>query len=254
MKSDSLGNIQWQNTIGGSGDDKLYSVKQTVDGGYILGGSSSSFISGDKTEPSTGGHDFWILKTDSTGNIQWQNTIWGSNNDELISIYQTADGGYALGGYSKSFISGDKSENSLMQSIPCYDFWIIKTDPAGSIQWQNTIGGSNDEYLTSFKQTADGGSIIGGRTPSNISGDKTEDGNGSFDYWIVKISNKYNLITGQIFIDLNSNGIHDNGESTLPAQKITEQNTGRFTFSDQNGNYSVLVLDSGNFIVSHHNQ
>ncbi|MBK9399660.1 MAG: hypothetical protein IPN36_02025 [Bacteroidetes bacterium] len=161
VKSDSLGNIQWQNTIGGSGDDKLYSVKQTMDGGYILGGSSSSFISGDKTEPSTGGHDFWILKTDSTGNIQWQNTIWGSNNDELISIYQTADGGYALGGYSKSFISGDKSENSLMQSIPCYDFWIIKTDPAGSIQWQNTIGGSNDEYLTSFKQTIDGGSILG---------------------------------------------------------------------------------------------
>ncbi|MBK9319041.1 MAG: T9SS type A sorting domain-containing protein [Bacteroidetes bacterium] len=190
------------------------------------------------------------MKTDSTGNIQWQNTIWGSNNDELISIDQTADGGYALGGYSKSFISGDKSENSLMQSIPRYDFWIIKTDPAGSLQWQNTIGGSNDDYLTSFKQTADGGSIIGGRTPSNISGDKTEDGNGSFDYWIVKISNKYNLITGQIFIDLNSNGIHDNGESMLPAQKIKEQNTGRFTFSDQSGNYSVLVIDSGNFTVS----
>ncbi|MBK9399659.1 MAG: T9SS type A sorting domain-containing protein [Bacteroidetes bacterium] len=58
------------------------------------------------------------------------------------------------------------------------------------------------------------------------------------------------MITGQIFIDLNSNGIHDNGESTLPAQKIKEQNTGRFTFSDQSGNYSVLVIDSGNFTVS----
>jgi hypothetical protein len=120
-----------------------------------------------------------------------------------------------------------------------------------TIQWQNTIGGSNDDYLTSFKQTADGGSIIGGRTPSNISGDKTEDGNGSFDYWIVKISNKYNLITGQIFIDLNSNGIHDNGESMYALRrKLKNKIRVVSPFSDQSGNYSVLVIDSGNFTVS----
>ena len=84
--------IEWQNTIGGNSNDILYSIQQTVDGGYILGGYSVSNISGDKTESSHGGYDYWIVKTDATGNIQWQNTIGGISNDELYSIQQTADG------------------------------------------------------------------------------------------------------------------------------------------------------------------
>lgn len=84
MKTDSLGNIQWQNTIGGSADDQLYSVQQTADGGYIVGGYSYSNISGDKTENSWNNtSDYWIVKTDASGNIQWQNTIGGSGSDEL---------------------------------------------------------------------------------------------------------------------------------------------------------------------------
>src|SRR5438093_945448 len=100
--------IEWQNTIGGSFFDQLYSIQQTSDGGYIIGGSSISNISGDKTENSNGGEDYWIAKTDSSGNIQWQNTIGGGGDDGLRSIQQTADGGYILGGSSNSFISGDK--------------------------------------------------------------------------------------------------------------------------------------------------
>jgi hypothetical protein len=91
--------IQWQNTIGGSRHDYFYSVQQTTDGGYILGGMSQSDISGDKTENNIGilgTNDYWIVKTDSAGNIQWQNTIGGSNDDLFISIRQTADGGYIL--------------------------------------------------------------------------------------------------------------------------------------------------------------
>ncbi|MBK9399662.1 MAG: hypothetical protein IPN36_02035 [Bacteroidetes bacterium] len=69
--------IEWQNTIGGSNLDNLYCVEQTADGGYILGGSSGSSISGDKSENSLGGDDIWIVKTDGVGNILWQNTIGG---------------------------------------------------------------------------------------------------------------------------------------------------------------------------------
>ena len=87
-----MGNIQWQNTIGGNGQDDLFSVEQTTDGGFILGGYSNSGISGDKTENSFGGDDYWIVKTDSLGIIEWQKTIGGSGQDLLTSIKQTTEG------------------------------------------------------------------------------------------------------------------------------------------------------------------
>jgi hypothetical protein len=176
--------IQWQNTIGGASSDVLYSLQQTADGGYILGGSSFSDISGDKTEDNLGLSDYWVLKLDPTGTIQWQNTIGGNNNDFVQSLQQTADGGYILGGSSESNISGDKTENSNGGR----DCWVVKLDATGVIQWQNTIGGSGDDYLHSLQQTADGGYIFGGYSNSNISGDKTENSNGNYDYWVVKLS------------------------------------------------------------------
>ena len=62
--------IEWQNTIGGSGVEFLNYTQQTSDGGYILGGRSNSGVSGDKTEPSKGDYDYWVVKLDATGNIQ----------------------------------------------------------------------------------------------------------------------------------------------------------------------------------------
>src|ERR1043165_6572212 len=96
--------ILWQNTIGGSSLDYLHCILQTTDGGYILGGYSLSNISGDKTQNSNGWVDYWIVKTDSIGNIEWQNSIGGSNGDYLYCIQQTVDGGYILGGSSYSNI------------------------------------------------------------------------------------------------------------------------------------------------------
>jgi len=86
--------IEWQKTIGGSEAEVLYSMQQTADGGYILGGQSTSGISSDKTEANMGGWDYWIVKLDANGNIVWQNTIGGSGDDYIRSIQQTVDGGY----------------------------------------------------------------------------------------------------------------------------------------------------------------
>ncbi|HNR20321.1 MAG TPA: T9SS type A sorting domain-containing protein [Bacteroidia bacterium] len=246
IKTDASGNILWQNTIGGSGGDLLNSVQQTTDGGYILGGTSASNISGDKTENSYGSDDYWIIKTDSSGAIQWQNTIGGNDADWLTSIQQTVDSGYILGGYSNSDISGDKTENSNGG----LDWWIIKTDSSGNIQWQNTIGGNSSDAVEPIQQTTDGGYILGGYSNSDISGDKTENSNGNNDYWIVKLTDKYNSISGNVFADLNSNNNQDIGEPPLTNKTITEQNTGNFAFTQQNGLYSVLILDSGSFYVS----
>lgn len=60
-------------------------------------GYSKSGISGDKTEANLGIADYWVVKLDNLGNIQWQNSIGGSNDDNLISVIQTSEGGYLLG-------------------------------------------------------------------------------------------------------------------------------------------------------------
>ncbi|MBK9046194.1 MAG: hypothetical protein IPL74_05670 [Bacteroidetes bacterium] len=181
--------IEWQNTIGGSSTDYLNSIQQTTDGGYILGGRSNSDISGDKSENNIGSFAHWIVKTDAYGNIQWQNTIGGTDQDYITSILQTFDGGYLLGGYSNSGISGDKTEINYGN----WDYWIIKTDSLGNIQWQNTIGGNGDDELYSMDITSDGGYILGGRSKSGISGDKIENSNGDYDYWIVKTDSLGNI-------------------------------------------------------------
>jgi len=130
VKTDAAGNIQWQNTIGGiDNDGGPMDIHQTVDGGYIVGGNSYSNISGDKTENSLGSLDYWIVKTDVSGNIQWQNTIGGDTSDVFSSLQQTADGGYILAGYSRSEISGDKTENNWDSTLTTSDYWIVKLSP-----------------------------------------------------------------------------------------------------------------------------
>lgn len=124
-------------------DDVFCTMEHTVDGGYIVGGYSQSNISGNKTENSVGSSDMWVVKMDSLGNIEWQNTIGGSNWDELRSAEQTIDGGYILGGLSYSDISGDKTE-SCIGGFP--DYWVVKIDSVGNIEWQNTIGGLYYDY------------------------------------------------------------------------------------------------------------
>ncbi len=246
VKTDATGQIQWQNTIGGNDHDYLFSIQQTADAGYILGGYSKSVASGDKTENNCGGLDYWIVKTDSIGNIQWQNSIGGSANDELWCIQQTSDRGYILGGNSLSDISGDKTENSYGS----YDYWVIKTDSLGSIQWQNSIGGNSYDLLRSIDECADGGFILAGYSYSNNSGEKSENSKGDYDYWMIKLNGKFNNIRGRLFIDINGNTILEAAEPDLINKKITLVGTGRFVFSEQNGNYSIAALDSGNFIVA----
>ncbi len=186
VKLDANGNKIWDRTFGGAGSDLLFSLQQTTDGGYILGGFSTSDISGDKSENSKGEQDYWVIKTDANGNKIWDKTFGGADVDFLRSLQQTSDGGYILGGDSKSNISGDKSENSHGS----FDMWIVKLDANGNKTWDNTIGGAGNDGLDNhtMQQTSDGGYIIGGYSSSDISGDKTENHKGFSDYWVVKLN------------------------------------------------------------------
>ena len=184
LKLDTIGNIIWQKTIGGSYGDTPDKIIQTADGGFMIAGTSSSNISGEKTENSYGLRDYWVIKLDSNGTIQWQKTIGGSGDDFCETIIETNDGGYLVGGHTDSNISGVKTENSRGGK----DFWVIKLDVTGTIQWQKTLGGSSDDSLFAITQCLDSGYILTGSTLSGISGDKTEAIKGDYDAWVVKLN------------------------------------------------------------------
>ena len=112
IKIDRNGVRLWDADFGGSSNDYLTPVEQTADGGYILGGYSSSPVSGDKTQATQGGTDYWMVKTDANGKKQWDADFGGDQFDFLYDLKQTKDGGYVLGGYSSSNTSGDKIQDS----------------------------------------------------------------------------------------------------------------------------------------------
>ena len=209
-KMDEKGEFVWQKSLGGSGFDLLQSIKNTKDGGFILAGTSSSTDDFDKKEKCKGLTDFWVVKLDAQGGELWQRTIGGSGQDELLCAFQTADGGYMLGGSSSSsptILSKDTSKKSgLSQQTDIYakteksrgnmDYWIVKLDSKGVMQWQKTFGGEYADVLRSMEQTKDGGYILGGYSNSTAKGDKTENPKGIGDYWIIKL-NKLGTIEWQ---------------------------------------------------------
>ncbi|MFH6935758.1 T9SS type A sorting domain-containing protein [Flavobacterium sp. FlaQc-30] len=201
-KMTEKGELDWQKSIGGNGFDLLQSIKGTKDGGFILAGTSSSGNSFEKKEDCKGLTDFWVIKLDASGNEQWQRTIGGDGQDELLCAFQTKDGGYVLGGSSSSSpssITNVKAEGKTAESstIDLYgkseksrgnmDYWVVKLDKQGVIEWQKTYGGRYADLLRSMEQTTDNGYILAGYSNSPLSGDKTEGNKGVGDYWIVKI-------------------------------------------------------------------
>jgi hypothetical protein len=195
------GDLDWQKSLGGSGFDLLQSIKNTKDGGFILAGTSNSSNNFQKKDTCKGVSDFWIVKLDAKGEEQWQKTIGGNGQDELITAFQTKDGGYMLGGSSSSSPSIKKynpNEKSSLDTKPYLygkseksrgnmDYWLVKLDNTGVVQWQKTYGGEYADLLRNMEQTKDGGYILGGYSNSPMSGDKTDANIGIGDFWILKI-------------------------------------------------------------------
>ncbi|MBL7886997.1 MAG: T9SS type A sorting domain-containing protein, partial [Flavobacterium sp.] len=186
IKLNAKGGEEWQITIGGDSQEKLYTIKPTHDGGYILGGTSSSKKSFDKSEDSFGGLDYWVVKLNNKGKTEWQKTIGGKYLDELRSIDATVDDGYIIGGYSNSIASGNKANDNLGIG----DYWIVKLDNKGTIEWQKTIGGKGDDQLRVVLQTFDKGYILAGNSNSEVSEYKTRSNGDGTDFWIVKLDEK----------------------------------------------------------------
>ncbi|MDC8001810.1 T9SS type A sorting domain-containing protein [Aequorivita todarodis] len=183
LKLDINGAIQWQKSYGGTDVDIPTSIQQTTDGGYIVGGetfSNDGNISGFHGES-----DYWVIKLNSNGDFVWQKTLGGSDIEYADKIQQTNEGGYIVSGYAFSF-DGDISENHGAS-----DYWVVKLNSTGNIEWQKALGGSSNEYNGSIQQTTDTGYIVTSYTYSN---DGDVSGNhGNTDAWVVKLDNDGNI-------------------------------------------------------------
>jgi hypothetical protein len=223
VKTDSAGNVEWNRTYGGTEGDFAHDLVETSDGGYALVGSTSSFglhsavflvktdeagymewnktydegadIQGGESLVATpdGGYmlagymrktfdddtyDFWLIKTDASGNMEWNKTYGGTKKDVARSLVATSDGGYAIAGDTKSFGR-------------YIDFWLIKTDSSGNVEWNRTYGGTDTEHVRSLIVTSDGGFALAGDTHSFDAG--------YGDFWLVKTDSSGNMEWNQIY-------------------------------------------------------
>jgi hypothetical protein len=162
VRLDANGVELWQQSYGGSGKDRLNSISETTDGGYILGGWSTSPPSGNKTSPFFGDDligDYWIVRIAPDGTKLWDRSFGGRQGDWLSSVQQTRDGGFILGGWSSSPVSGNKTAPYLGGN----DFWMVRLDANGNHLWDRTFGGTNsNEGLGFILERPDGGFLATG--------------------------------------------------------------------------------------------
>ncbi|WP_309641649.1 T9SS type A sorting domain-containing protein [Flavobacterium sp.] len=180
LKLSAIGDLEWQKTLGGTSQDNANDVTQTSDGGFII--ACDIFSSNGNVTSNHGATDAWIVKLNASGVIDWQKSYGGTKLDIATSIQKTTDGGYIFAAYTNSN-DGDVTGNHGTNTT---DYWVVKINATGTIEWKKTYGGSNAEEAKSIQQTVDGGYILCGKTTSN-DGDVSEF-KGSSDYWIVKLN------------------------------------------------------------------
>jgi predicted secreted protein len=129
-------------------------------------------VAGETSSKGAGEKDLWVIKLDHQGDMIWDRTYGGSDEDRAYSLIQTTDGGYAVAGATLSKGAGSA------------DLWVIKLDHQGDMIWDRTYGGSDDDYALSLIQTTDGGYAVAGLTDSK--------GAGKSDFWVIKLDHQGN--------------------------------------------------------------
>ncbi|HRG88822.1 MAG TPA: T9SS type A sorting domain-containing protein [Chitinophagales bacterium] len=278
VKIDEQGTKQWDKQYGSAGihgHELLYTIKITADKGFLLVGSSTSGISVDKTDTCRGLRDFWIVKTDSAGNKQWDKTFGGALNDEPVDGIQLVDGGYLFAGISGSDAGGDKTAPNVdIGPLEHWDWWVVRTDAQGNKLWDKKYGGTSwEDWFGNIVQVEPGKFLLTGSSYSDISGDKTEMNRGESQAWMVMIDDtggviwdKTILTDGYIYqrqtglavlaesscytVALNTySGIA--GDKTAPSRGECDMWVVKFCDTTVACNSSVSVSVSGNYLTAY---
>lgn len=218
--------IDWQFNFGGTQHDAAYSILENEDGSIISGGQiSSNDIDGDST--ATNLNDLFLIKTDQFGNLIWKKFYDKGYGDEYFgSIKPSADGGYIVGGTA---LVEKEYDGEIVSS---FDFWILKLDNEGNIEWERNLGGSDNDWINDIIETATGNIIaVGGRR--SIDGDVTE----QLDLlagWVVMLTNEGEIIWDKSF----GAGINDYFTSISPCNTAGYIIAGQQIVQESDGNHS----------------
>lgn len=230
VKTDANGVMIWNQAYGGTGHDEVHDLVQTIDGGYALAGYTSSFGAVSTESFGVRTTNMWLVKTDASGVIIWNQTYGNSDWDSAHSLVQTLDGGFTLVGETRSDVylvktntngvmiwyqtyggPGCDEARSLIQTLDGgfalvgetdsfgaggTDMWLVKTDASGNVTWHQTYGGTENDQGDALVQTIDGGFVLAGYTESFGAGDR--------DMWLVKTD---------------TNGTIQSSLSTLPSSR-----------------------------------
>ena len=190
LRLDASGNKVWEGNFGGTGDDLLSPAQQTSDGGFVLAGESWSGASGNKTSDLIGVFDFWVVRLDANGNKLWDKSYGGTGTDSASCILQTSDGGFLVGGISRSSTNGNKTSAPLGYQ----DYWIARLDAQGNKLWDRSYGGGANDILTDMRPMSDGGFLLAGYSDSPAGAFKGSTNYGGSDLWLVRIDANRNQL------------------------------------------------------------
>src|SRR5690606_23986892 len=177
VKLSATGTVEWQNVYGHTGDEYAVDVVQRADGGYTFVAASNS--QGGQVTQNFGNYDYWLVRTDGNGVLQGEASYGGSGDDIPFGLQATPDGGHVLAGYSAS------DNGSVTAPLGGFDFWVVKTNTTGVLQWQRSLGGSDDDIAHAIVATNDAGYLVAGLTSSNDN-DVTQ-ARGGQDHGAVKL-------------------------------------------------------------------
>ncbi|RMZ59520.1 T9SS C-terminal target domain-containing protein [Chryseobacterium nematophagum] len=179
IRINEFGDELWQKSIGGASDEEARSVIQTTDLGFFVAGNIQN------SEKGYGSKDVLIVRLDKNGRETSQLILGGKGLDEVEKMIPTKDGGSLLGVYSRSNIGGSKKTENFGKG----DYWIIKLNKEGKVEWEKNFGGKGDDHLRTLALTSTG-YLIGGESRSERSGNKTVGIEEGTDLWLISINER----------------------------------------------------------------
>lgn len=239
LSNDEIGpTIEWEETYGGTSVEQDPYILPTNDGGYVI--VSISLSDDGDVEKSNGNMDYWIVKIDSIGKIEWSKVYGGQYSDIGSGIKQTPDGGYIVVGNTSSN-DGDVGPRDYLWS----DAWVLKLDKNGDIEWKKTYGGSDSDYITDVVLTEDNGYILAGYTSSD-DGDVPQN-KGSRDIWVLKINRFGTIVWSKTYggkdMDQTTSMDKTKDGGVIIAAK-TRSSFGGSNYNNGVWDYVILKLDS----------